>query len=258
MRTNPVRNSTPVLLISFGLLDLKYSVLHYLYSGAALAQEWDSRLLGISLNLPSTHLDGSKSFAPPPEKGGTSFLWQAPDSNAALFTGQKWIELHALASHLIDYQHKTQPPPAFFADKLVSKRYPSWLEHALKLSRARGYWTLYPSEASARNLAILHSELYRAPEEYGRELEKEAPKSAELPAPGNTLFESLPGGGLLPFDEMPLLLWDGAATTLSHLDKAAATYTDEFRRAVGGCQVLTPEDLLAKKSMRDLFCMKDD
>ncbi|KAH6631868.1 hypothetical protein F5144DRAFT_234156 [Chaetomium tenue] len=236
---------------------LKYSVLHYLYSGAALAQEWDSRLLGISLNLPSTHLDGSKPFASPAEKGETPFLWQGPDSNAALFTGQKWVELHALVSHIIDYQQKTQPPPAFFTDKLVSKRYPSWLEHALKLSRARGYWTLYPSEATARNLATVHNELYRAPEEYERELGNEAPKSAELPAPGITLFESLPGGGLLPFDEMPLLLWDGTATTLSHLDKAAATYTDEFRRAVGGCQALAPDDLLAKKSMKDLFCMKD-
>lgn len=248
----------PNLLIVSDLLDLKYSVLHYLYSGAALAQEWDSRLLGISLNLPSTYLDGSKPFVPHSEKGETPVLWQSPDSNAALFTGQKWIELHALVSHLIDHQHKTQPPPAFFTDKLVSKKYPSWLEHALKLSRARGYWTLYPSEATARNLATVHSELYRAPEEYERELGKEAAKNSELPVPGDTLFESLPEGGLLPFDEMPLLLWDGGATTLSHLDKTAARYTDEFRRAIGGCEVLAPGDLLAKKSMKDLFCMKDE
>ncbi|KAH6856542.1 hypothetical protein B0I37DRAFT_412460 [Chaetomium sp. MPI-CAGE-AT-0009] len=237
---------------------LKYSVLHYLYSGAALTQEWDSRLLGISLDLPSTLLDGSQPFAPPSEKGVTPFLWQAPDSNAALFTGQKWIELHGLVSHLIDYEHKTQPPPAFFANKLVTKRYPSWLEHALKLSRARGYWTLYPSEATARDLATVHNELYSAPEEYETELGKEAPKDTELPVSGDTLFESLPAGGLLPFNEMPLLLWDGRSTTLSDLDAAAASYTDEFRRVVGGCQALTPEDLLAKKSMKDLFCMKND
>ncbi|KAK3294774.1 uncharacterized protein B0H64DRAFT_425431 [Chaetomium fimeti] len=237
---------------------LKYSVLHYLYSGAALTQEWDSRLLGISLDLPSTQLDGSQPFAPPSGKGATPFLWQAPDSNAALFTGQKWIELHGLVSHLVEYEHKTQPPPAFFASKLINKRYPSWLEHALKLSRARGYWTLYPSEVTARNLATVHSELYRAPEEYERELGKETLEDTELPVPGDTLFESLPSGGLLPFDEMALLLWDGSDTTLSDLDAAAASYTDEFRRVVGGCQALAPEDLLAKKSMKDLFCMKDD
>jgi hypothetical protein len=239
------------------LLDLKYSVLHYLYSGAASTQGWYSRLLGISLHLPSTHLDDSKPFNPP--SGTTPLLWQAPNSNAALFTGQKWIELHALVSNLLDLQHRTQPLPPFFADKLVSKRYPSWLEHALKLSRARGYWTLYPSEATARNLATVHSELYRAPEEYEREAAKELPGNAELPVSGRALFESLPRGGrLLPFDEMPLLLWDGRVTGLYDLDEAAAAYANEFRRAVGGCQALTPEDLLPKQSMGDLFCMKDE
>ncbi|KAK4039109.1 hypothetical protein C8A01DRAFT_36942 [Parachaetomium inaequale] len=242
---------------------LKYSALQYLYSGAAMTQEWDSRLLGISLDLPSTHLDGSTPFTPPAGKGATPFLWQAPDSNAALFTGQKWIELHALVSHLVEYQHSTRPAmPAFFTDKLVSKRYPSWLEHALKLSRARGYWTLYPSETTARDLATVHSELYRAPEEYERELVRdEAPvvHTTELPVPrGGTLFESLPGGRLLPFGEMPLLQWDGRVMGLADLDGAAAAYAGEFRRAVGGCQALAAEDLLPKTSMRDLFCMRDE
>jgi hypothetical protein len=241
------------------LSDLKYSALHYLYSGAAATQEWDSRLLGISLDLPSTHLDDSKPFTPPSGNRATPLLWQAPNSNAMLFTGQKWVELHALVSNLLDFQQRTQPLPAFFADKLVSKRYPSWLEHVLKLSRARGYWTLYPSEATARNLATVHSELYRAPEEYEREAAKELPGSSELPVSGRGPFESLAGGGrLLPFDEMPLLLWDGRVTGLSDLDAAAAAYANEFRRAVGGCQALAAEDLVAKQSMRDLFCLKDE
>ncbi|KAK4236208.1 hypothetical protein C8A03DRAFT_35908 [Achaetomium macrosporum] len=250
---------------------LKYAVLQYLYSGAALVQDWDSRLLGISLDLPSTHLDGSKPFTPPLGKGtisppdatvgdSTPFLWQAPNSNAALFTGQKWIELHALVSNLIDFQHRTQSLPPFFTTKLVSKRYPSWLEHALKLSRARGYWMLYPSEAMAKNLATMHNELSRAPEEYERELEKGTPEdSNELPLFGGTLFETLPGGGLLPpFDEMPLLLWNGAATGLRYLDDAAADYANEFRHAVGNCQELAPEDLVPKTSVKDLFCTEDD
>lgn len=241
-------------------LDLKYSVLHYLYSGAALTQEWDSRLLGISLDLPSTQLDGSKPFTPPAKDDiAIPFLWQAPNSNAALFTGQKWMELHALVSHLIDHQHQTRSLPSFFTDKLVSKMYPSWLEHALKLSRARGYWTLYPSEATARNLATIHHELYRAPEEYEGELPKETPSNPESPVSGRTLIESLPGGGrLLPFDEMPLLSWDGTATTLPALDNAATTYANDFRRAVGGCQALAAENLAARESMKDLFCMRDN
>ncbi|KAK3906891.1 hypothetical protein C8A05DRAFT_40343 [Staphylotrichum tortipilum] len=249
---------------------LKFTALQYLYSGAAITQEWDSRLLGISLELPSTHLGGSKALTPPQKKGttkssgsgpggSTPFLWEAPSSNAILFSGQKWMELHALVTNLLDIQQKSQSLPSFFTDKLVSKRYPSWLEHALKLSRARGYWTLYPSAPTAKNLATIHGELYRAPEEYERELMKESPGSTEFPVSGGTLFESLPGGGrLLPFDEMPLLLWDGTATTLLDLDDMAMDYTKEFRRAVGGCQSLAPDDLAPRSSMKDLFCMKED
>lgn len=251
--------------LTIGVLDVKYTVLHYLYSESAAAQQWDSRLLGISLDLPSTRLDGTDTFKPPSgpavgdADGPRSFLWQAPNSNAALFTGEKWTELHALVSNLLDSQHKTQSLPSFFSDKLVSKKYPSWLEHALKLARARGYWTLYPGPVTARHLATVHSELYRAPEEYEREFAQETPGNTEFPIDGATLLENLPGGGkLLPFDEMPLLLWDGQATTLPGLDEAALGYVNEFRQAVGGCQALTPEDLIPKTSTKDLFCMKDE
>ncbi len=254
--------------------DVKYAVLYYLYSGPALTQEWDSRLLGISLDLPSTLLDGSKPFTAPPIKapsgakaddanGPSSFLWQAPNSNAALFTAQKWMELHALVSNMVSFQHSSPSLPPFF-DKQVSKKHPAWLEHALRLSRARGYFTLYPS---IKNLATVHNELYRAPEEY----EADAPRGGSggggardvelpVPAPGGTLVDSLPGRGrLLDFDEMPLLLWDGTpAATLGRLDEAAAAYADGFRRAVGGCQALAPEDLVAKTSTADLFCIKDE
>jgi hypothetical protein len=161
---------------------------------------------------------------------------------------------------LLDFQYRTQSLPPFFTTKLVSKRYPSWLEHALKLSRARGYWMLYPSEAMAKNLATIHNELYRAPEEYETELEPRMPEgNTELPLLGGTLFESLPAGGSLPpFDEMPLLLWNGATTRLPDLDDAAANYANDFRHAVGGCQELVSEDIVSKTSTKDLFCTKDD
>jgi hypothetical protein len=256
----------PFVLLTIAVLDVKYTALHYLYSQAALAQEWDSRLLGISLDLPSTRLDDTTPFKPPllgsavtDFDGPRSFLWQAPNSNAALFTGQKWTELHALVSNLLDFQHRTQSLPPFFTDKLVSKKYPSWLEHALKLARARSYWTLYPNAPTARRLATVHSELYRAPEEYETEIAKETPGSSELPIEGASLLENLPGGGrLLTFDEMPLLRWDGHAASLSGLDEAAMGYAKEFRQAVGGCQALTPQDLVPKASTKDLFCMKDE
>lgn len=250
-----------------GFVDVKYALLEYLYSGPARFQGWDSRLLGISLDLPSALMDASGSFTPPSREqtsdtmadNATPFLWQAPNSNAALYTGEKWVELHALVSSLLEFQRNTQPVPAFFTQKLVSKKYPSWLEHALKLSRARGYWMLYPSGATARNLAAVHNELYRAPEEYEGELEKDTPRNIEVALTGDVLFDSLPGrGALLPFSEMPLLLWDGKTTDLRSLDNAAAEYANEFRVAVGGCEALTPEDLVPRRSMEDLFCMRDE
>jgi hypothetical protein len=252
-------------------LDLKYAALEYLYSSSARLQEWDSRLLGISLDLPSTLLDAATPFKAPSSEelaessaantdAATPFLWQAPNSNAALFTGQKWVELHALVSRLLEFEHRTKPLSTFFTEKLVSKRYPSWLEHALKLCRARGYWTLYPSEATARSLATVHNELFRPPEEYEGELELDAPEGRREPAlsPG-AFLDSLPGGGTLPpFNRMPLLLWDGRSSDLHDLDNVAAGYASAFRSAVGGCEALRPEDLVPKTTMADLFCLKDE
>ncbi len=228
-------------------------------------QEWGARLFGISLDLPLTRLSGSEPFTPPLQSrdaehdGPTPFLWQAPNSNAVLYAGTKWIELHAFVSRLLEFQHKTQPLPAFFSEKVVSKIYPSWLEHAVKLSRARGYWTLYPSDVTASNLAVVHNERFRAPEEYEKEVARDAAATTELTLSKLPLLESLPfGGNLPPFNEMPMLLWDGKPTTFKNLDSAAAEYTQEFRRAVGGCEGLTPSELALQKTMKDLFCSKED
>jgi hypothetical protein len=82
---------------------------------------------------------------------------------------------------------------------------------------------------------------------------------AELTLSPGPLSESMPSGGALPpFNGMPLLLWDGRPTTLKELDSLAVDYTEEFRRAVGGCAALTPKELLPRKTARDLFCAKDD
>ncbi|KAK3323504.1 hypothetical protein B0T19DRAFT_450275 [Cercophora scortea] len=254
---------------------LKYCVLEYINSAVAVIQEWDSRLLGISLDLPSTHLNASEPFTPPSRKVSkdainpppapetddpTSFLWQAPNSNAVLYTGLKWVELHDFVSRILTVQHSTttQSPP-FFAQKTVSKRYPSWLEHALELSRARGYWTLYPSSKTARNLAVVHRELYKAPEEYESEIDNQADDVGEAMLATGPLLESLPNNGnLLPFNEMPLLSWDGRVTEVGEMNEDAAEYTRAFRTAVGGCEKLDAKELAPGRSVKDLFCSRDD
>lgn len=251
--------------------DLKYTLLEYGYSVPATMQQWDSRLLGISLDLPSTHPGTAlKPFSPPSASkktttaqqkqqqkktsadNNTPFLWQAPGSNAILYNGQKWTELHKLVSKSLEFIHQ-QPQEqqdtttanaasslAFFSQKQVSKHYPSWLEHALRLARARGYFTLYPSPQTARNLATVHNELYRAPEEYsgnGRQddnVEGQKEKDEISLSPSGSLLDSLPAGGqLLPFGDMPLLDWEGRTTSLAEVDKRAGEYVDEFRKAVG-------------------------
>jgi len=247
-----------------GIPDIKYSLLEYMYSKAAVLQQWDSRLLGISLDLPFTHLDATKPFYPPLRKDSaegldepTSFLWQSPNSNAILYTGQKWTEIHGYVSRLLDMQVSQSPISGFFSDKLVSKQYPSWLEHVLKLSRARGYWTLYPSRITAETLAVTHNELYQAPEEYEDDIGGKSSTSMEGTLSDGAFIDTLPSrGALLAFGDMPLLLWDGTSTFLDDLDSTAAEYTEEFRKAVGGCDLLTAQELLPRKSARDLFCMK--
>ena len=247
-------------------LDLKYTVLEYKYSNAAVLQEWGTRLLAVSLEMPSTYIDGSGSFSQPPrlesaksvEKGAdkeTSFLWQAPNSNAALFFGEKWAELHGLVSQLLQIQRNFQTPPEMLAQKLVSKKFPSWLEHALRLSRARGYWTLYPSQKTATNLATVHNELYNAPEAYEKEMPQDADNVQEITLARGGFLDSLPDGGTLaPFNDLPLLSWNGKQTNLKQINDDALSFATEFKRSVGGCTAERTTETLPDKSARDLFC----
>ena len=254
-------------MADFLRVDLKYTILEYKHSTAALYQEWDTRLLGISLELPSTNIDGTSPFSPPPtlesvQAGrktldtATPFLWQAPNSNGALYFGEKWVELHGFVSHLLAIQPNLQQPSELLAKKLVSKKFPSWLEHALRLSRARGYWTLYPSQTTVTNLATVHNELYNPPEEYEKETSQDMPDAAqELTLGPGSLLDSLPdGGSLAPFNDLPLVSWDGKQTKLQQMNDEALSFAAEFRRSVGGCTMERSAETLPDKSARDLFC----
>jgi len=94
-----------------------------------------TRMMGISFSTPSTLLDTAKPFTPPSsndEAGsaqGTFFRWQAPSSDATLFMGEKWIELHGYVSQLLEKQQTLAVKPDMLVQKHVSKKYPSWLEH---------------------------------------------------------------------------------------------------------------------------------
>lgn len=244
---------------------LKMALLEYRYSSQALIQGWDQKLFSISLDLPSMHLSGSVPFTPPvgspsddgspPSSAPTSFLWQSPNSNAALIIGEKWVELHGFVSQLLQVQHRSNTLPTLLTEKSVGKEYPAWMEHVLRLCKARGYWTLYPSSQLATNLATVHNELYRQPEEY--ELGGPAAQhddEDEVVIHRESLLDSLPAKKQLPrFNDLPMLAWEGSRTTLEELDASAVGYASEFRVTIGGCgKSVTP-------SLKDpLFCTSDE
>jgi hypothetical protein len=256
---------------------LKYTLLEYKYSFSKA--DTQQSLMALSLDIPSTYLNDSTSFVPPltnitkgsnvVAEGIAPFLWQAPNSNAALYFGEKWVELHDFVAQLLSSQHAV-PAPATLNKKDVSKTYPSWLEHVLKLARARGYWTIYPNFEDADSLATLHNDLYQPPEEYREEVEAEASdgeltadpathlslKHAETPLITKSLLSMLPFKGELPkIADMPLLSWDGNRITVTDLERHAVEYSSVFRREIGRCDSNAPENLRSDFGAEDLFCL---
>jgi hypothetical protein len=271
---------------NIALVDLKYLLFEYRYSGTAEYRHWDRHLFGISLEQPLITLDGKKSFSPPlfqhpgevdGQSGGASnpFLWQAPTSNAVLFLGEKWMELHDFVSRTMQVKEKLDVIPAIVTEKAVSKQHPSWLEHALRLARVRGYWFLYPGNEVAEHLGTVHNELYRVPEEYaggqgskvslledssGREIERIRQKvrsASEIQLSPLSLVESLPDSGTLwPLSALPIAVWDGAQVDFREFRTRANDFELEFREKVGGCDVESGKGLKAYEPTlaQDLFC----
>lgn len=269
---------------------LKYSLLEYRYSATSTYQHWDRRLFGISLEQPLQLLDGKEALSLPSllksspsgdqieGEISTSFLWQAPTSNAMLFLGEKWMELHDFVSRSLEAKRNSDPVPQLLTDKVVSTQYPSWLEHALRLARARGYWVLYPGEDTAMNLATVHSELHPIPEEYASQ-ENSKPLLAEdaseeeidnvrqkiragieIPLAPVSLLDSLPNNGnLRAFSDLPILTWDGQAAEIEEINSLATKYATEFMEKVGRCDTTSKEKQKVRENLstQDLFCTSE-
>jgi hypothetical protein len=285
----PVNPSTSHLLVLSPQVELsplyfqylKYFILEYRYSN-----QWagERHFMGVSLDLPSTYLNDTTSFSPPKKVGQSSsdsesaisFLWQAPNSNAALYFGDKWTELHSLLSHSLKSRHKL-PTPATLNAKEVSKTYPSWLEDILKLARTRGYYMLYSTLADQTTIATIHNELYRPPEEFSK-LGDEGPdgppvgevdftadpaqhlslQHTEKPLASTLLLSLLPSEGFLPsLTDMSLLSWDGKEMTKMQMEEAASNYSQVFRREIGGCSTSDKHKTVVEGSADDLFCLED-
>lgn len=266
---------------------LIYHLLEYHYS---TYNPIAAHLIGFSLETPPTHLNGTSAFEPPQrdlmssshlkraspasDDFMPSFLWQAPNSNAALYFGSKWVEIHDFMSNRLRCFHNPAST-ALQRPKLVSSEYPSWTEYFLEFMRARGYALLYPGRADSANEALvsIHNELYQPPEEFLKPLDPPANASSTPSSPDETTdpppdappintaepftaptdtpsphhsestlaTSSRPLTALLPFLEtpdihaLPFLSYNGNPLSLKESISDADAYADTFRLELGGC-----------------------
>jgi hypothetical protein len=250
-------------------IDVKYVLLRQRYSRLAAMQDLHSKLMGISFSTPRTLLDANEplTLATPPEddtsaSADASFLWQAPTSDAVLFFGDNWVELHGYVSQLLEKLSEASATPALISDKQISRNYPAWLEFVLQLARIRGYFTLYPGRETADAILGVHTELNDKPEEYqGTEDDSGEEAKEGLRSQTSETFDSstevdmlkiLPQGGTLHYiSGLPLVSWDGRTVPREDIDNAALKYAAEFRREVGQCEKMAAK---VDKYARDLFC----
>ncbi|KAK2792734.1 hypothetical protein FQN52_002796 [Onygenales sp. PD_12] len=285
---------------------LKYAILKYKYSHFTKVSK--HRLLGISLELPSTTPTEGDPFIPPKSTSDTTttaiaddlenipvFLWQAPNSNAALYFGDKWVEFQSFLSKRLVSSPKLNP---INHPNLISRKFPSWMEYMLELIRARGYYLLYPSFPATTDviLATTHNELYHQPEEYN--LGPHSNPNTPNPEPPRPNYINNPDAPLTPSPEPPQTLLSTSkeklltgSSTISNLlnlfpgglpnlemhqsdilpyspratdapvDLIERTedYLKEFRRGVGGCgdgKVVHPDVEIMKAD--DLFCVEKE
>lgn len=273
---------------------IKYTLLEYKYS--TFGEDDNGNLMGVSLELPPTRLDGKTALTPPtlgdmhtgryqklyPRTKSAPFLWQAPNSHATLFFGNKWAELHSFLSDRVLKHQKSIKPIA--RSKLISETLPSWTEYMLEFMRARGYSILYPASASHAFVTV-HNELYHVPEEFTTHSPDDksiaaaappdagepflradtAPRSPSSPEPPIIpitvpLHEALPFNGDLPeLPHLPQLLYTSEQTALTEVRTIATAYANDFRAEVGGCTIPKGKHrkIIAGEA-GDLFCFGDE
>lgn len=262
---------------------LMYTMLKYKYS--ARYKQLGSGLFGVSLELPSTHITDDEPFTPPisesdglsnnaPGRPSPSFLWQAPNTNAALYFGDKWVELHSFLSKRLSILATT--PDSSVQERIVSKKYPAVMEYLLELIRAKGYYLLYPAfpASGAFSLATVHNELYRFPEEYSDGKAKSAdepptpiddpskPLTADFGQLGavekplsqaSTVMPLLDefSSELVDIDHLPVLSYQGNELSGLAFSRQTEEYAQQFRSRYGGCN----DDRVVNVRPDDLFCL---
>ncbi|OAA68910.1 hypothetical protein ISF_03285 [Cordyceps fumosorosea ARSEF 2679] len=239
---------------------VKYVLLRRRHSTAGSEDDPSGLMFGISFTVPKTHIHNTASFSAPAAASGgsSSFIWQAPGSDAMLIFGDKWAELYGYVSHSLQAQKAGTTVPSLAQSKDVVETKPAWLEYMLQLCRLRGYFTVYPSKETADAIVGVYTDLPDVPE--GREKSEagarvEAKKGSSFDAGSQVdILNTLPDGGALPsLNLLPLLSWNGGTSTMKDIIREATKQAAEFRRQIGTCK--DPEAVLKRdKLAADLFC----
>ncbi|KAI9789815.1 MAG: hypothetical protein M1816_005732 [Peltula sp. TS41687] len=246
---------------------LKYALLEYKYS--SYGTENRDRLLGISLELPYKDI-GVIAQHHKMDGVNSTFLWQEPNNKAALYFGDKWVEIHDFVRRRLDAQESRKAPSV---RKVFSKEQPYWMELMMELCRLRRYYMLYPHFDPENALVTIHHELSQTPEDYTDKVTSDSlargnttdlesgtylgasDKSESSLTSQRSLLSLIPPDGDFPvLEDMPVLLHDGQRTLLRSRD---SPWAFSFRREVGGCG-----ERKSKKrkelSTADLFCLDGD
>ncbi|KAI4646064.1 hypothetical protein J4E93_005643 [Alternaria ventricosa] len=273
---------------------VKYALLEYKYS--TYGAEDNEKLMGMSLELPPMLLDGKTKLEAPstddmhtdrykklyPDAKSVPYMWQAPNSHAALLLGDKWAEWHSfLSNRVVKHQQSVKSTSR---EKLVSETLPAWTEYMLEFMRARGYSLLYPA-AMENALVPIHNELYHIPEEFSATTSEDGKESPTIPKetdapflradtppkppqnpeppviPGSVpLHQALPFKGDLPeIPHLPHLLYDGKPIAPANVSTVAKEYADLFRTEVGGCKIPKGKHKkIVAGEASDLFCFGDE
>ncbi|KAL2853217.1 armadillo-type protein [Aspergillus pseudoustus] len=239
---------------------LMYTMLKYRYSTRSKMSH--PNLFGISLELPSSRLTNDESskqlnldVSQYVEQNNPDtlplLLWQAPNSNAALYFGDKWAELYSFLSRR--FAAKDTATISVQEEKVISKRYPAYLEFMHELLRARGYYLLYPAFSAKGRLSIakFHDDLFQLPEEFAEGSSESSSRGTEGPASAertlsdsSTLMPLLDTFSLeLPdITDLPLLSDLGNELSDSDLARDTETHLRNFRIRYGGCERSAPAD----------------
>jgi hypothetical protein len=251
---------------------LKYTLLRYKYS--AMADELGPKLLGISLELPSSNPTNGEPFSsptnPPPPSGSGDLplaLWQVPNGHATLYLGDKWTEFQSFLSNRFSPALKSKQTPL---SKLQPGKFPAWMDYMSEFIRARGYFLLFPVFATANDLALVsvHGELSRQPEEYDLPSGKSSSEPGKISTPNQPSSDDkvLTGAytisnilrahtGKLPgLSSLPLLSYSGKQA--ADLLQTATEYQQTFTREVGGCADDRKPPASEPLKADDLFCLE--